>query len=291
VWAIERTRAAVLEPELLSSGLLAMTVTADIASETRSVAQRWLVLLFAVVQILVPLLPGIGIGQPIGERSDAVHTLITPAGWAFSIWGALYTGSIVYAVYQALPAQRDDPLLGRIGWFTAGAFFGNALWAGYTQLFALDLLSVVIIFFTLICLLNIYRVFSREPSGFTTGEQWMVVLPLSALAAWLTAASIVNVAAALTHYGVEGGAAAPTIAAAIVLLGGIIAAGAIWKGRGNPWYALAFLWALAGIYASGGQESGTVLFATIAAGLLVVVIALLQLLKHNNRRHWLQAAG
>jgi len=280
-----------LELQLLRSGLLAMTVAADLTPETRTAAQRWLVLLFAVLQILVPLLPGVGIGQPIGERSDAVQTLITPAGWAFSIWGPLYTGSVVYAVYQVLPAQRDDALLNRIGWFAAGAFFGNALWAGYTQLFALDVLSVVIIFFTLICLLNIFRVFSHQPSGFTPGEQWMVVLPLSALAGWLTAASIVNVAAALMHYGVDGGAAEPVIAAAIVVIGGIIASSAIWKGRGNPWYALVFLWALAGIYAAGGRESRTVLFATIAAGLLVIVVAVLELLRHNNRRHWLQAVG
>ena len=69
------------------------------------------VLLTAALQILTPLLPQIGIGEPIGSRSLAVRTLITPAGWAFSIWGALYLGATVFAVFQALPAQRQDALL------------------------------------------------------------------------------------------------------------------------------------------------------------------------------------
>jgi hypothetical protein len=95
------------------------------------------VLLTAALQILTPLLPQIGIGEPIGSRSLAVRTLITPAGWAFSIWGALYLGATVFAVYQALPAQRQNALLHRLRWPAAGAFLGNALWAAYTQLYGL----------------------------------------------------------------------------------------------------------------------------------------------------------
>jgi hypothetical protein len=38
------------------------------------------VLLGAVLQVLTPLLPLLGIGEPIGRQSDASRTLITPAG-------------------------------------------------------------------------------------------------------------------------------------------------------------------------------------------------------------------
>ena len=99
----------------------------------RSDLQRTAILLLAILQVLVTLLPSLGLGEPIGERSDAVRTAITPAGWAFSIWGLLYAGSLAYAIYQFLPAQRTNALLARIGWASAGAFLGNALWALYTQ--------------------------------------------------------------------------------------------------------------------------------------------------------------
>ncbi|TFI57701.1 hypothetical protein E2493_13715 [Sphingomonas parva] len=252
---------------------------------TRSSGQRLAIAALAVVQILVTLLPSAGIGAPIGERSDNVRTLITPAGWAFSIWGPLYAGSLAYAVYQLLPGQRDNGLLARIGWASAGAFLGNAAWALYVQFVAVDAVSAAIIAFTLACLLSIYRALA-EARAFSRGERFLVALPLSALAAWLTAATIVNIAAALVHHGVDAGESAPLVAAAIVLVGGAIAAAAIWRGRGNPWYALVFLWALAGIHAAeaGRREVDA---ATLAAGVLVLAVTLARLAGPANRRHWL----
>ncbi len=226
------------------------------------------VLLAAVLQILTPLLPQLGIGQSIGSQSDAVRTLITPAGWAFSIWGALYTGSTLFAIYQALPSQRDNPLLSHLRWPAAGAFLGNALWAAYTQVYGLSVISVVIITGTLVCLLVIYRTLSS--AAFSTGERWFAYLPLSALAAWLTVATTVNIAATLRYHGVEGGTAAPAIGAAVVILGGIIAAAALICGRGNLPYAVVFLWALSAIYAAGGQASTLIAAATAVAAILVI---------------------
>ena len=232
------------------------------------------VLLAAAFQILTPLLPQLGVGQPIGDQSDAVRTLITPAGWAFSIWGALYLGSTLFAIYQLLPAQRGNPLLARIRWPAAGAFLGNGLWAAYTQVFGLSAISVSIIILTLACLVAIYRVFaSGRPGGgqFSTGERWLVFLPLSALTAWLTVATTVNIAASLRFHGAEGGAAAPMIAGAVVVAAGVIAATALIRGRGNLPFAVVFLWALAAIFAAGGQEATLVAGATAIAAVLVVV--------------------
>ncbi|MET1756340.1 hypothetical protein ABVV53_12865 [Novosphingobium sp. RD2P27] len=225
------------------------------------------VLLAAALQVLTPLLPQLGIGEPIGSRSDAVRTLITPSGWAFSIWGALYAGSVLFAIYQALPAQHDNVFLDRIRWPAAGAFLGNAVWAAYTQTFGLSVVSVAIIVWTLACLLVIYRTFST--ATFTTGERWFAFVPLSALTAWLTVATTVNIAASLRHHGVEGGAAAPAIGAAIVVLSGIIAAVALARGRGNLPFAAVFLWAFVAIFSAGGQVAELIAAATAAAGILV----------------------
>jgi hypothetical protein len=71
-------------------------------------------LICAILQILTPILPQLGIGEPIGDQSDMVRSLVTPAGWAFSIWGPLYAGSTLFAVFQALPSQRENRLLAQI---------------------------------------------------------------------------------------------------------------------------------------------------------------------------------
>ncbi len=251
-----------------------MATRADHRSPSLISAPQIAVLASAALQLLTPLLPQLGVGQPIGEQSDAVRTLITPAGWAFSIWGALYTGATLFAVYQALPAQRGNALLARVRWPAAGAFLGNALWAAYTQVFGLSAISAAIIAATLLCLLTIFR---RLPGGagrLTSGERWLVYLPLSGLTAWLTAATIVNIAASLRFHGVEAGESAPIVAAAVIVVGGVIAALALTRSGGNLPYAAVFLWALAAIYAQGGQAAGVVAGATAIAAVLVVVGAI-----------------
>ena len=226
------------------------------------------VLVAALLQILTPVLPALGVGEPIGSQSDSVRTLITPAGWAFSIWGALYTGSLLFAIYQLLPAQRNNALLERTRWPAAGAFLGNALWAAYTQVFGLTALSVVIIAVTLCCLIVIYRSFTTP--RFTSGERWLVYLPLSALAAWLTVATTVNIAASLRYHGVEAVEAAPGVGLAVLVVAGVIAAIALVRGRGNIPYAGVFLWALAAIYAAGGQVASLIALGTGIAAILVL---------------------
>jgi hypothetical protein len=227
------------------------------------------VIVFAVLQILTPALPTLGIGESIGAQSQAVRTLITPAGWAFGIWGPLYTGSALFALYQALPGQRNNALVAALRWPAAGAFAGNALWAAYVQVAGLSAPSVLVIAWTLGCLLIAFRRLVAWPNALTVGERWCAWLPLSALAAWLTVATTVNTAAALRFHGVEGGSATPVIAAAIVMVAGAIAGTALLRGRGNPAYGVVLLWALSAIYASGGQAAAPV---AIASGLAAVLV-------------------
>lgn len=93
-------------------------------------------ILVAVLQVLTPTLPALDIGRPIGEQSQAVQTLITPGGWAFSVWGLPYAGSFVFAADQALGAQRDNTFFAQLRWPAAGAFAGNAIWAAYRRIVA-----------------------------------------------------------------------------------------------------------------------------------------------------------
>ncbi len=233
---------------------------------------RIVVLLCALGQIGAALLPAMGIGTPVGERSDAVQTLITPAGWAFSIWGALYLGSMIFSLLQFTAAGRDSALFAALRWPAAGAFLGNALWATWVQLGDIDAVSTVIIFGSLVSILIAYRRIAAWTAPFSAAERWGAILPLSALASWLTAASIVNVAATLRYYGVDAAPdVAPLISAAIIVVGGLIAATALARGKGNPPFALVFLWALAAIFAAGGQEAAAVAVAAAIAAILVLI--------------------
>jgi len=229
----------------------------------------------AILQILVSFLPSLGIGTPIGENSDQVSTLVTPAGWAFSIWGALYLGALVFAVFQALPQQHDSALLARVRRPAATAFLANAGWATYVQLDDVTVVSVLIILIGLGGALVAMRRLTAAPQ-LSKQEQWCAALPLTALAAWLTAATIVNIASALRYHGVEASAStAPLISAAVLIVGGLIAGTALACSKGCPPYAIVFLWALAAIFAEGGQLSSCVAIACAVAASIVIAGALI----------------
>ena len=47
-------------------------------------------------------------GQQTGEVSDQFPVYFVPAGYVFSIWGLIYLGLIAFAIFQALPSQREN---------------------------------------------------------------------------------------------------------------------------------------------------------------------------------------
>ena len=69
---------------------------------------RWLTALAIVGNIALNYYANV---HPFAGRTNAAvsakyPTLLTPAGYAFSIWGLIFLSLIIYAVWQLLPAQR-----------------------------------------------------------------------------------------------------------------------------------------------------------------------------------------
>jgi len=78
------------------------------ANNSSSVLRYGNILLFALTVVVNSLAGGTKIigGQLTAAVSDANPTLITPAGYVFSIWGIIYILLGVFVVYQALPGQQ-----------------------------------------------------------------------------------------------------------------------------------------------------------------------------------------
>ena len=251
----------------------------------RPMAQRLAVIVAVFVQIGAGFLPRFGIGEFVGTRSDAVRTLITPAGWAFAIWGPLFLLSIIFAIWQALPGQKNNVLLARIAWPATIALGAQGVWSTYTQLANLTFISVLIILVSLAGLLAVMRALVAAPS-LSRGERLFVAPAFSALSAWLTAASIVNVAAALKYHGVMGAEPSPGITTVMIGIGSLIAAAAAWRLRGAPLYGLVFAWALIAINAAGGREFETISLATLSGIALVLCVTVWTLSRQGNSSQW-----
>ena len=83
-------------------------------------------LVMLTVNALANILPINGMNT--GQVSDSFKVFFVPAGYVFSIWGVIYLLLLAYTVYQALPAQKDNPTLKKISlWYVAGSL-ANSIW-------------------------------------------------------------------------------------------------------------------------------------------------------------------
>jgi hypothetical protein len=209
-------------------------------------------------------------GLTTGEISDRFPVLVVPAGYVFSIWGLIYLGLAAFAVYQALPSLRADPLLRRLGWLPALTGALNVAWIllWHHEAFVLTVPVMVALLATLVTIEATLRGGGRTHAG---AERWAVAVPYSIYAGWITVATIANVAAALASIGFTGSGIDPTVIASAVLLVGLAIATAMVARFRDPAYGCVIVWAYAGIVV---KESGTPLVPFVA-GASALVIAIL----------------
>lgn len=149
-------------------------------------------ILVLVVNGLANALP-IG-GRTTGEVSANYESLFTPAGFTFSIWGLIYTGLIVFIVYQALPVKRENVALGRIHKMFKVNCVANALWivAWHYDFIGLSLLLMLVI---LVSLIRIYNLLGIANGPASLGRKLCVHLPFSLYTGWIAIATIANISA------------------------------------------------------------------------------------------------
>ena len=138
----------------------------------RDLARQVATVVGALFQVLA------GAVVPIGDIAKETPSLVIPADYAFAIWGPIFLLCLAYAAYQALPANRQNPLLRRVGWFFAGAFFLDGLWEVLVPLRQPVLLQAILagIF---ACLAVAYLRLVRSEGGvFRQVDRWLVALPL-----------------------------------------------------------------------------------------------------------------
>jgi hypothetical protein len=205
-------------------------------------------------------------------RSDAGEPPIIPAGYTFTIWTVIYAGGIVYALYQAMPSRRTDPLLRRIGFATASAFLGTSAWLVMARL-GLTWMTVVCMFGLMASLAFVLSTIVREGAPRTAAERWLVVAPLSLFAGYVTAATFANPAAAMKASGwMTPGSSETAWSVEMLVAAGVLAAWATLATRGNGAYALAIVWAPAGIVVANTIERAANPPVAVAAGSMALVV-------------------
>jgi benzodiazapine receptor len=211
-------------------------------------------------------------GQTTGEISDRFQVYFVPAGYVFSIWGLIYLGLIAFAVYQALPSQRDNPRLRRIGYLFALSCVANIAWLflWHYEIFPLTLVAMLSL---LLLLIAIYLRLDIGRAQVSTAEKWLVHVPFSIYLGWITVATIANVTSLLDYLNWNGWGVSPEAWTVIMLVAGVAIASAVSLTRGDVAYMLVIVWAFAGIAV---KHAGTPVVAT-AASVTTALVALMLL--------------
>ncbi len=215
-------------------------------------------------------------GQTTGEISDRFQVYFVPAGYVFAIWGLIYVALIAFAVYQALPAQRDNPRLRSIGYLFALSCAANIAWIflWHYEVFPLTLVAMLSL---LLLLIAIYLRLDIGRAQVPAAEKWLVHIPFSIYLGWITVATIANVTSLLDYLNWSGWGISPEAWTVIMLVAGVGIASAVSLTRGDVAYMLVIVWAFAGIAVkhAGTPVVATAAWVTTALAALMVVVGFL----------------
>ncbi|WP_099042080.1 hypothetical protein [Mycobacterium neglectum] len=231
---------------------------------------RWVAAALALTQLAAPLIVNAVAGDFL--KSGATNqALITPAGYAFSLWGLI----TVLSAATALAILR----YGLGSWWETSvlidasvAFIGFSVWllvAAQDWLWA----SVAVFAVMVSALIHIMRLLVRRRHDLTC-PTWVALLATVTFGlylGWSSIAVFANVAAALINSGVSASAAGWQF---VVLAAAALCALALTTMlRGTPGYAAGVVWALVAIAIGASARGSSFLSTTAVVATVLVVIA------------------
>jgi hypothetical protein len=217
-------------------------------------------------------------GLNTGQISDRFNVYFVPAGYVFSIWGLIYVGLIAFAIFQALPSQRENPRLQATGWWIVLAGLANSAWIflWHYEQFPLTVIAMLVLLASLIIT---YLRLETGRGAVSVPETWAARVPFSVYLGWITVATVANVTSLLDYLKWDRFGLAPEVWMWIMLVAVLVIATLMIATRRDVAYSLVILWALAGISIKHADVTAVAIptWVTFAlVGLALVAAALLR---------------
>ncbi len=132
--------------------------------------------------------------QSVGEMSNRFQTVITPAGYAFAIWGLIYLSLIFFAGYQwhLWIRKKNTDVIDCIGYYFVIANLANALWviAWVNGLIGVSLLLILIL---LGSLATIVKRLNMEKWNAPFPVIFFIWWPIAIYFGWIILATVLNI--------------------------------------------------------------------------------------------------
>jgi hypothetical protein len=225
------------------------------------------------VNALANILPFNGIST--AQVSNQFQVFFVPAGYVFAIWGVIYVGLIAYAVFQALPSQRKNPVLRRTGYLVVVSCLANSVWLPLWH-YGQFPLTMIVMFGLLAVLILIYLELGIGRTKASATETWAVRVPFSVYLGWITVATIANATDLLYYWQWDGFGISARNWTLILFAAVLVIAGLISLTRRDIAYNLVIVWALVGI-AVKQSAARSILAASLATAMLVVGVLVFSL--------------
>jgi len=225
----------------LRSGVAPMSAPAPLSWH------NWANLVAYVINLAVTYGSLTGVFGPTNsELSRKYQTLVTPAGWAFSIWGPIFIWEGFFAGAQMTPWLRDSSVVSSMtGWWLAACVFQ----VGWTVFFAREIVVA-----SLICMLGILAsllggilVTDRALPQISIREFWFLRAPFSLHAGWIVAASLLNTNVLADFLKASPGPLLALAVASFATISATVAIFALATPKADTIICLVAAWALAGI--------------------------------------------
>jgi hypothetical protein len=205
-------------------------------------------------------------GVDTGAISDKYQTLVTPAGYAFTIWSLIYLGLIAFSIYQMLPANVT-----RLAFLRTPYIFTCVLNCGWLYFWHSEQIVICFVIITLLLLtLLVINYMIAGPASLA--DSWIVKAPFGLYAGWVSGATAVNFAIMLKFLRVELSPSAETILGVVLIL--VVAAIAVIVRIRftNYFFPLAVAWALTAIAVKQSGQN-TAIVVACAIGVIACLIA------------------
>lgn len=213
-------------------------------------------------------------GANIGKISNTIFqgVQITPANYAFAIWGLIYMGLIAYGIYQLRPPQRRNRTIQRVSLLLIVACAAQISWV---YLFTMNLfwLSVIAMLVILLALIGAYLQLRVGKVKVLRDRKWLAHVPFSIYLGWISVATIVNIASALYISNWDGWGINGTNWTALMLVVASAIAGVVAIQRADIAFTCVFIWAYIAIAIRQSNNPtilGTALASAIVLGVLLV---------------------
>lgn len=224
------------------------------------------------------------------DISRKYHTLITPAGYAFSIWSVIFFGLLAFAIYQALPAQRTNPRLRAVGPWVILNNICNASWGALFDMekIGVALLVILVMLGSMIMIMETLLVRRRATKTaalldetipempVSIVETWVARIPYALYFGWLTVATILNITVYFKATGFDLAGLSEAGWAMAILVVGLFVGLFVFNRYRSVAYILAFCWAYAAI-AVEQKYAGFVPVVAIVGAMVTALFAVWEL--------------